>query len=91
MLPGNGPVRVDVGAFLNLPFRQCHIQPLGLPVRLDHGDWRDQHLPAAKPAAGFHRKVADGPRLVVEIELIDSSEIAVRSSNCETFQVRRIR
>jgi hypothetical protein len=90
VLPGDRLVRVDVGTLLNLPFRQRHIQPLGLPVRMDYGDWRDQHSPAAKPAAGFHRQVADGPCLIVEIELIYTSEIAVRRSDHQTFQVRCI-
>src|ERR1035441_10291983 len=91
VLPGDGLVHVDVGTFLNLLFRQPHIQPLGLPVRMDYGDWRDQHWPAAEPAAGFYREVTDGPCLIVEIELIYTPELTVRGSDCKTFQVRCIR
>ena len=87
MLPGDGLVRVDVGAILNLLFRQRHIQSLGMPVRMDYGKWRDQHSPAAKPAAGIDNEVADGPCFIVEIELIYGSKLAVRSSDHKTFQV----
>src|ERR1035437_6784264 len=41
VLPGDRPGRVDVGTFLNLLFRKRHIQPLGWPVRMDYGEWRD--------------------------------------------------
>src|ERR1019366_10702109 len=91
VLPRDGLVRVDVGAVLHLFFRQRHIQPLGLPVRMDDGNWRDQHLPAAKPAAGVYREVADGPCLIVEIELTYSSNLAIRGSDYKTFQMRSIR
>jgi hypothetical protein len=57
---------------------------------MEHGHWRDQHLPSAKPT-GFYREVADGPRLIVEIELINSSKLSIRSVNCETFQECSIR
>ena len=32
--------------------------------------WRNQHSPAAKPAAGIYNEVADGPCLIVEIKLM---------------------
>ncbi len=79
VLPGDRLMRVDVRAILHLLFRQRHIQSLGWPVRVEYGDWRDQHLPAAQPAAGFYREVADGPGLIVEIELIHGSKLSVRS------------
>src|ERR1039458_2885821 len=91
VLPGDGLVRVDVGAILNLLFRQRHLQSLGLKVRLDYREWRDQHSPAAKPAAGVYHEVADGPCIIVEIELIDRSKLAVRSSDHKTLQLRSIR
>jgi hypothetical protein len=75
------------GLFSTCFFRQRHIQSLRLPVRLDYGERRDQHL----PAAGLHHKVADGPSLVVEIELIYSSNLAVRGPDLKTFQMGRIR
>src|ERR1039458_10581717 len=41
VLPGYGPVRVDVGAMLHLLSRQRHVQPLGLPIHINHRKWRD--------------------------------------------------
>jgi hypothetical protein len=84
-------MRIDVGAVLNLLLRQRHIQTLGLPIRGDYEDWRDQHSPAAKPSRGVYREVADGPCLIVEIELIYSSKLAVCSSDHKTVQMRNIR
>src|ERR1022692_2230045 len=91
MLAGDRQMRVDVRAILNLLFRQRNIQPLGLPVRMEYGHWRDQHLPSAKPTTGFYREVADSPRLIVEIELINSSKLSIRSVDHETFQECSIR
>jgi len=84
-------MRIDVGAGLNLLFSQRHIQSLGWPVHMEDREWRDQHLPAAKPAAGFDREVADCPGLIVEVELIYSSKLSVRGLNRETFQKCDIR
>src|SRR5580658_1697309 len=70
MLSGNRLMRVDVGAILNVFFRQRHIQTLGFPIRIDHCKWRDQHLPSAQPAAGVHSEIADGPALILQIDLI---------------------
>src|ERR1035441_10606706 len=91
VLPGDGLVRVDVGAILNLLFRQRHIQSLGLKVRLDYREWREKHSAASKPAAGVYHEVADGPCIIVEIELIDRSKLAVRSSDPKTLQLRPLR
>jgi hypothetical protein len=91
VLPGDGLVRVNVGAVLDLLFRQRHIHAPGLPVSVDNGNWRDQHLPAGKPPVGFYRKVADGPCLIVEIEMIYSSNFAVRGMDLKTSQMRSIR
>src|ERR1039457_5085524 len=84
VLPRDGPLRVDIAAFLNLLFRQRHIQSLGWPVCRGDGHWRDQHRPPAKPAAGVNREVADCPCLIVEIELIHSPKLTVRSSDHKT-------
>jgi hypothetical protein len=72
---------------LNLPFCQRHIQPLGRPVRMDYGYWRNQHSPPAKPAAGIYNEVADGPSLIVEINVIYGSKLSVRSSDRKIFQM----
>jgi hypothetical protein len=40
----------------------------------NYRDGRDQYRTAAQPAAGFYREVADGPGLIVEIELIYGSK-----------------
>src|ERR1035437_7321112 len=84
-------MRIDVGAVLNLLLGQRHIQALGLQVRMDNGKWRDQYLPASKPAAGFYREVPDSPCLIVEIELIDGSKLSVRSLDRQTFHIRSFR
>ena len=91
VLPRDGFVCIDIGAILHSLFRQRYIQPLGLPVGVDDGNWRDQHSPAAKPAAGFYHQVANGPCLVVEIQLIYSSNLAVRGPEHNTLQVRSVR
>ena len=90
VLPGNRQVGVDVGALLNLILRQRHFQTLGFPVRMGYREWGDQYLPAAKPAAGFHRKIADAPRLIVEIELLHRSDLAILSLYGEALQMIRI-
>jgi hypothetical protein len=84
-------MRIDVGALLDLLFGQRHIQTPGWPVRVDYGDWRDQHSPTAKPTAGVYREVADAPCLIVEIELVYSSKLTVGRSDHKTFQLRSIR
>jgi hypothetical protein len=58
---------------------------------MDYRNWRDQDSPAAKPTASFEREVADGPCLIVEIELIYSSELAVCTSDHKTLQMNGIR
>src|ERR1700689_2700120 len=75
-------MRIDVGAILNLLFRQRNIQTLGLPVwYAQDGDWRNQHLPAAKPAASVYREITYGPGLILEIKLIYRPNLAVRGPN----------
>src|ERR1019366_871353 len=74
-----------------LLLRQRHIHSLSLKVRMDYGDRRDQPSPTTKPAAGFHDEVADGPCLIVEIDLIYDSKLAIRSSDQKTSQMRSIR
>ena len=91
MLARHRLVRGDIGAILNLLLSQRHIQAPGLPVHLEHGDGRDQHLPAAQPAGGVYRKVADGPGLIVEVQLIYGSKLAVRRSDRNTLQVGSFR
>ena len=83
MLAGDWLIRVDVGAPLHLIFRQRHIQSGGLPVHMDDRNWRDQHSPATQPAE-FYGEVADSPSLIVEVKLIYSAKLAVRSSHYET-------
>jgi hypothetical protein len=47
-------------------------------------------LPATKPSAGFYREVADCPGLIVELELIHSSELTVRGSDRKALQLGSI-
>ena len=78
---------IDVRAVFHLLLSQLHIQPLGLPVGVDYGYRRNQHSPSAKPATGFHRKVADSPSLVVEIEVVYNSQFAVCSLDGKILQM----
>jgi hypothetical protein len=89
VLAGDWLVRIDTGAILHLLFRQRHIQSGGLPVQADDRNWRDQHSPATQPAE-FYGEVPDGPSLIVEIKLIYSAKLAVRSSHHETVPLLRI-
>jgi hypothetical protein len=66
---------------LNLFFGQRHIQSPGPQVRMDHGEWRDQHLPSAKPAASVYHEVANDPRVIIEVELIYRSKLAIRRAD----------
>ena len=60
----------------------------GLPVRTaNHRDGRDEHQPACEPVAGVYREVADGPSLMVEIELVDRSDLTICRSNRKTMQI----
>ena len=90
MLPGDGLMGVNAGAIFHLQFCQRHFQPPRLPIRVDDRNGRDQHLPISKPASGFHREVADDPRLIVEVELIYSPNVAVRRSDHHIFQIGSI-
>jgi hypothetical protein len=51
---------------------------------MDHRKWRDKHSPAAKPA-GCYREIADGPGLIIEIELIYAPKVSVGSVDRETL------
>src|ERR1700735_4944535 len=88
VLPADGQVRIHIGARLTLLSGQRHIESSGFPVGLDYGNRRDQNTPAAKPAAGFDREVANGPRVIVEIELFDGSQFAIRGTDYKARQMR---
>ena len=84
-------MRIDVRAILNLLFRQSHIQSFGLPIRhANNGDRRDQYLPAAKPAAGVNREIADSPGLILEIELIYRPNLAIHGPDRQSVEIFRI-
>jgi len=84
-------MRIDVGAVSTCSFVSATSRRLAGQSVSTTEIGEIQHLPAAKPSGGVYRKVADGPCLIVEIELIYSSKLAVCSSDHKTFQMRNIR
>jgi len=81
MLPGDRSVRVDVGAAFHLLFRQRYIQAPDSPVRINYGEGRYEDLPSTEPAACFYCEVANGPCLIVEIEIIHCPNLAIRGAD----------
>src|SRR5271166_6863558 len=43
VLARDRPMCIDVGAVLNLLFRQRDVQAFGGPVHSNYGEWREQH------------------------------------------------
>jgi len=77
ILAGNRPVRVDARTVSHCLLREVQMNDVGPRVCvLDRiGGYQDAAV--VKPMAGLDRQISYGPRLVIEVDLIDRSNIAV--------------
>jgi hypothetical protein len=58
-----------------------------VPVHLHHRERLDQRLPACQPVAGIGNDIAQHPLLVIKIESLDISDLAIRRDELEAIQV----
>ena len=77
VLPGNGLLGVNGGAALDFLFGERHMQGAGVPSIMAEGGGRDQHGPAAEPAASLDDEIADSPGFVIEIKLTHLANFSV--------------
>jgi len=86
MLSRDRPVRVDVGAVLDLLARQVDQQALAFRVDTTYGHRRDEHPAAGQPSARVDDEVAHRPVDVVEIAAFDLTDRAIRRRERESHQ-----
>ena len=79
-------MRVDARAALHLRPGERDVDGVVLPVDPAHGDRRDQDAPSREPVGRVHHEVADRPRLIVEVELLDVTDVAVGGAHGEVVQ-----
>jgi len=73
------PVRIDRGTVFDLLARQVDGENLSIVVQMPESMGREQDLAPGQPCACVCRKVADGPGLVVKIEIFNVANCAVGS------------
>ena len=87
LLARHRPIGVDARAVADLCLGDGHRQRAAGPVGLVDGDRRDQHLAAVPPGPRLDHQVADGPGIVVEVEVLDLSNRTIGGCDAEVFQV----
>ncbi len=68
---------VPIRTVLDLLLGKIHIDRLPFPVHGSDRVGRDQHILSHEPVPGLHHQVANGPMLVVEVELLGRSDLPV--------------
>ncbi|MCY1549852.1 hypothetical protein D9M68_860540 [compost metagenome] len=86
MLPRYRLVRLAAGTVLDLLARQADVQHRVMPVYAGDRNRRDQHLAPREPLAGIDHEVADHPFFIVEIDVVDTADIAVERSDLHAFE-----
>src|SRR5256885_1986080 len=85
-LPVYRAVRVDRRAALHLLLRQRRPEPRGTGDHLK-GERRDQDLTARQPRPGIDDEIANGPGVIVEIQILNAADIAVHRLDRDTLEV----
>ena len=81
VLPGDRFVEIHAGTVLHLFPSQVYIKVQRAPGGMTQGQGRDQYLASGEDDAGCNNDVADGPVLVIKIEIADGSDICVDCSD----------
>jgi len=81
VLPGDRFVKIHAGTVLHLFPSQVYIKVQRAPGGMTQGQGRDQYLASGEDDAGCNNDVADGPVLVIKIEIADGSDICVDCSD----------
>ena len=69
MLPRHGFMEINAGTVLHLFPGEIHINVQRAPGGMTQSQGRDQYLASGEDDAGCNDDVADGPLLVIEIEI----------------------
>jgi hypothetical protein len=71
VLPRDRFMEINAGTVLDLVPGQIHINVQRAPGRMPQSQGRDQYLASGEDDAGCNDDVADGPLLVIKIEIAD--------------------
>jgi hypothetical protein len=77
LLPGNRPVKVDIGTVADLIGGERHIYAPVVSRNAGKGQRREQNPPPGEPASGVDDEVANPPLGIVEVEVLHVAEFAV--------------
>jgi len=71
-------MRTNVLTFLNLLFAKCRVNGIGLCVHADNCSGRHEYFLTVQPGANVHYEVFDLPISIIEIELLQMTNVSIR-------------
>lgn len=80
MLPGDRLMEFNAGTVLHLFPGQVDMDMQRAPCGISQSKGRDQYLASGEDDACSHDDVADGPVLIIKIEILDRSDICIDGS-----------
>jgi hypothetical protein len=89
LLAGNGFVGIDVRAMADLFLRNSDRENSVFPGMADHSLRSNQDFPG-QPVSCLYDQVSDGPDIIVEIEILHLSDVAIPGCYSKTDQVFNI-
>src|SRR4029450_2893028 len=87
VLAGQRRTRIELGGGFDVALREVNVDLGVLPAHFLDPLRRDQHAPAGQPVPRVDDDVADGPRLVVDQEVLDVAEVAVGGADVVAHHV----